>query len=61
VQQQSQPLLVRELITRINQHCPGSCILLKQSQKSKFLMIMIANDIPCTDDIEVYATDLPPV
>ena len=52
------PLLVKELITRINKHCPGSRILPKRSHKDKYLPITTANDVQCNDSIEVYATDL---
>jgi hypothetical protein len=52
------PFLVNELLIRINHHCPGTRILPKQSHKNKHLPLVSANDVPCNEDIEIYATDL---
>ena len=52
------PLLVKTLLTELLKHCPGLRILPKKSQKSKHLPLTHGRDVPCSNDIEVYATDL---
>jgi hypothetical protein len=52
------PFLVKELLAQINHHCPGTQILPKQSHKNKHLPLVSTNDVPCNNNIEVYATNL---